>query len=151
MKIYTTHRLRFIGQVLYIALGWIVVIALKPLSAALAANGMLLLFAGGVAYTVGVIFYLWDRLPYNHASLRPDPKCMPLLLHLLLCDTGPSLVLLFSEIITFFRIHYPWRQVFPCLITSILLMSPSRGTRRHTCPHSHSFIGLSFDVNPLAS
>ena len=67
MKIFTTHRLRFIGPILYIALGWIVVIAWKPLSAALPARGLLLLFAGGVAYTVGVIFYLWDRLPYNHA------------------------------------------------------------------------------------
>jgi hemolysin III len=67
MKIYTTHRLRYIGPALYIALGWIVVIALKPLSAALPLNGLVLLFSGGVAYTVGVIFYLWDRLPYNHA------------------------------------------------------------------------------------
>ncbi len=67
MKIFTTHRLQFIGPMLYIALGWIVVIAWKPLSAALPTNGILLLFAGGVAYTVGVIFYLWDRLPYNHA------------------------------------------------------------------------------------
>jgi hemolysin III len=67
MKIFTTHRLRYIGPILYIALGWIVVIALKPLSAALPARGLFLLFAGGIAYTVGVIFYLWDRLPYNHA------------------------------------------------------------------------------------
>jgi hemolysin III len=67
MKIFTTHRLRFVGPILYIALGWIVVIAWKPLSAALPTNGLLLLVAGGVAYTVGVIFYLWDRLPYNHA------------------------------------------------------------------------------------
>jgi hemolysin III len=67
LKIFTTHRLRFIGPLLYILLGWIVVIALKPLSAALATNGMLLLFAGGLAYTIGVIFYLWDRLPFNHA------------------------------------------------------------------------------------
>ncbi|HBA88241.1 MAG TPA: hemolysin III [Geobacter sp.] len=67
LKIFTAHRLRIIGPLLYIGLGWIVVIALKPLSAALAAGGMLLLFAGGIAYTVGVVFYLWDRLPFNHA------------------------------------------------------------------------------------
>ena len=67
MKIFTTHRLRYIGPILYIALGWIVVIALKPLFAALPAGGLFLLFVGGIAYTVGVIFYLWDRLPYNHA------------------------------------------------------------------------------------
>ncbi|MCM0082631.1 hemolysin III family protein [Geomonas sp. Red32] len=66
-KIFTTHRLRFIGPLLYIALGWIVVVAIKPLSAALPANGMVLLFAGGLAYTLGVIFYLWDRLHFNHA------------------------------------------------------------------------------------
>lgn len=45
MKIFTTHRLRYIEPTLYIALGWIVVIALKPLSAAFSASGMLLLFA----------------------------------------------------------------------------------------------------------
>jgi len=67
MKISTTHRLPKIGPLLYIALGWSVVVAWKPLSAALATNGLLLLFAGGAAYTVGVIFFLWDRLPYNHA------------------------------------------------------------------------------------
>jgi len=67
LKIFTAHRLRIIGPLLYIALGWSVVIAIKPLSAALAANGLILLFAGGIAYTVGVVFYLWDRLPYNHA------------------------------------------------------------------------------------
>ena len=67
MKIFTAHRLRIIGPLLYIALGWSVVLILKPLSAALAANGLLLLFAGGAAYTIGVIFFLWERLPYNHA------------------------------------------------------------------------------------
>lgn len=67
LKIFTIHRLRFIGPLLYIALGWSVVVAFKPLSAALATEGLLLLFAGGVAYTVGVVFFLWDRLPFNHA------------------------------------------------------------------------------------
>jgi hemolysin III len=67
LKIFTAHKLRVIGPLIYIALGWSVVFALKPLSAGLPANGLMLLFAGGAAYTVGVIFYLWDRLPYNHA------------------------------------------------------------------------------------
>jgi hemolysin III len=67
MKIFTAHRMRIIGPLLYIILGWSIVIALKPLSAGLAATGLLLLFAGGAAYTIGVIFFLWDRLPYNHA------------------------------------------------------------------------------------
>ena len=67
LKIFTTHRLPFVGPLLYLGLGWMVLIAFKPLSAALAANGLLLLFLGGAAYTLGVLFYLWDRLPFNHA------------------------------------------------------------------------------------
>jgi hemolysin III len=67
MKIFTTHRFPYVGPLLYIGLGWIVVIAFKPLSAALATGGMYLLFAGGIAYTLGVVFYLWDRIPFNHA------------------------------------------------------------------------------------
>lgn len=67
LKIFTIHRFRFIGPLLYIGLGWSVLIALKPLSAALAGAGLALLLIGGVAYTVGVAFFLWDRLPFNHA------------------------------------------------------------------------------------
>lgn len=66
-KIFTTHRLRVIGPILYIALGWIVLVVLKPLAAALAGPGLALLFIGGAAYTIGVAFFLWDRLPFNHA------------------------------------------------------------------------------------
>lgn len=67
MKLYTTHRLPYLGPALYLGLGWLVLFVMKPLAAALALNGLLLLFAGGAAYTLGVLFYLWDRLPYNHA------------------------------------------------------------------------------------
>ena len=67
MKIYTVHRMRFMGTFLYVALGWMALLVLKPLSLALASWGLAYLFLGGAAYTVGVIFYLWDRLPYNHA------------------------------------------------------------------------------------
>lgn len=67
LKVFTTHRLHYIGPMLYLGLGWLALVVIKPLAAALALNGLLLLFAGGAAYTLGVVFYLWDRLPYNHA------------------------------------------------------------------------------------
>ncbi len=51
----------------YILMGWLSVIAIKPLVAALPAGGMVLLAAGGLSYTGGVVFYVWDRLPFNHA------------------------------------------------------------------------------------
>jgi len=52
---------------LYLAMGWCVVVAAKPLLAAVAPGGIALLAAGGLAYSGGVAFYLWRRLPYHHA------------------------------------------------------------------------------------
>lgn len=51
----------------YVAMGWVAVIAVKPILAAVAPGGLLLILAGGLTYTAGVIFYAWERLPYNHA------------------------------------------------------------------------------------
>jgi len=67
LNILTVHRLRYLGLILYLALGWMALFALKPLSAGLAGKGLALFFWGGGAYTVGVLFYLWDRIPFNHA------------------------------------------------------------------------------------
>jgi hemolysin III len=52
---------------LYLAMGWCVVVALRPLVAAVPPGGIALLVAGGLAYSVGVVFYLWRSLPYGHA------------------------------------------------------------------------------------
>jgi hemolysin III len=51
---------------LYLAMGWCVVVAAKPLLAAVAPGGIALLAAGGLAYTGGVAFYV-SRRPYHHA------------------------------------------------------------------------------------
>jgi len=60
-------RFRKLSVLLYIGMGWIGMIAFKPLMAHLQTGGMLLLVAGGLAYTLGVPFYLWRRLPYHHS------------------------------------------------------------------------------------
>ncbi len=52
---------------LYVGMGWIGMVAFQPLSAHLQTGGTALLIAGGLAYTLGVPFYLWRRLPYHHA------------------------------------------------------------------------------------
>jgi hemolysin III len=52
---------------LYLTMGWVVILAIGPLLDNLATGGLLLLAGGGLAYTGGIVFYLWDRLPYNHA------------------------------------------------------------------------------------
>jgi hemolysin III len=66
-KAFATGRLRRLSVVFYLAMGWCVLVALEPLMAALAPEGVRLLFLGGIAYTAGVVFYAWRRLPYHHA------------------------------------------------------------------------------------
>lgn len=60
-------RNRVLMATLYVALGWIGLLAIGPLRANLETPGLWLLFGGGAAYTFGVPFYLWKRLPYSHA------------------------------------------------------------------------------------
>jgi hemolysin III len=59
--------LHAISVALYLALGWIGLLALGPFTASLAAPTLLLLAVGGALYTAGVIFHLWQRLPYQNA------------------------------------------------------------------------------------
>ena len=61
------RRWQGISLSLYIGMGWVVVIAIKPMLASVAPGGLILLLLGGLAYTSGVVFYLWERLHYNHA------------------------------------------------------------------------------------
>jgi hemolysin III len=60
-------RTRRLSLVLYLAMGWLVLIAAGPLVRSVHPAGLALLALGGAAYTFGVIFYAWQRLPYNHA------------------------------------------------------------------------------------
>jgi hemolysin III len=52
---------------LYLVMGWLGVVAAEPLARSVHPDGLALLILGGVTYTLGVIFYAWRRLPYNHA------------------------------------------------------------------------------------
>jgi hemolysin III len=60
-------KTEWLRMTLYIAMGWLVVIATKPFILGMPLGGLLLVFFGGVAYTAGIIFYRWRTLPYNHA------------------------------------------------------------------------------------
>ena len=42
-------------------------LGIKPLLTSVALGGLILLLAGGLAYTLGSVFYVWRRLPYHHA------------------------------------------------------------------------------------
>ena len=67
LELSPTSRSRRVMVALYIAMGWVGLIAIKPLVAAIAPAGLWLLFGGGVSYTLGVVFYRWHSLRYHHA------------------------------------------------------------------------------------
>jgi len=60
-------RLRWLTIATYVGMGWLAVIATRPLVEALPWGGLAWLLAGGLCYTGGVAFYLWRRLPFHHA------------------------------------------------------------------------------------
>jgi hemolysin III len=63
----TRGRARRLQLVLYLVMGWSVVLAARPLFQELAPGGLALILAGGLAYTLGVIFFVWRSLPFHHA------------------------------------------------------------------------------------
>lgn len=67
LKIFFTGRFDLLSTLLYIGLGWVVLVAIVPLVRAMPLGGLLLLVAGGLAYTGGAAFYMWERLPFSHA------------------------------------------------------------------------------------
>lgn len=67
LKLFFTGRFGILSTILYLVMGWCIIFAIKPLMASLAADGLFWLAAGGVAYTLGAIFYCIKGLTYTHA------------------------------------------------------------------------------------
>lgn len=66
-KIFHMDRFPLLTPMIYIVMGWICLFGLKPAMEAIHPSGLLMLLAGGIAYTGGVVFYILERMPYNHA------------------------------------------------------------------------------------
>lgn len=66
-QIFFVSRFRVLQTLIYLAMGWLAVIALKPLLTRVPLPGLVWLLAGGLSYTVGALFYLWKKLPFHHA------------------------------------------------------------------------------------
>jgi len=67
IKLFAPRFLDGLSTALYLVQGWAVLAAWEPLHAALPGGVLTLLMVGGVLYTVGVVFHLWNRLPYQNA------------------------------------------------------------------------------------
>jgi hemolysin III len=57
-----------LSTVMYLGMGWMAVVAIGPMAHALPVGGLLWLLAGGLCYTLGVVFYVRSHLPYRHAA-----------------------------------------------------------------------------------
>lgn len=67
LKIVIPHKFELVSVGLYLAMGWMIVAVLRPLAAAMAGVDFWLLMGGGLVYSVGVAFYLIERIPYHKA------------------------------------------------------------------------------------
>lgn len=67
LRIVRGRRSPLLSVGLYVGMGWAVVAAIEPMLNSVAPGGLLLLLLGGLAYTLGIVFYAWKRLPYHHA------------------------------------------------------------------------------------
>ncbi len=65
-KIFFMSRTRSYSAYIYLAMGWVIIIAIKPLIENLSTGGLIWLAAGGLSYSLGVIFFLWKKLPFSH-------------------------------------------------------------------------------------
>lgn len=66
-KVFFVKRFKLFSTLCYILMGWFAVVMIKPLIMTLPAAGLYWLIGGGVLYTVGAVFYLAHKMPYNHA------------------------------------------------------------------------------------
>ncbi len=62
-----SRKFERIGVALYVGMGWLAVIAIKPMIDRLPLGMLLWILAGGLSYTLGVVFYAWRKMPFHHA------------------------------------------------------------------------------------
>lgn len=66
-KLFHVKRFKLFSNMVYLAMGWLVVIAIQPMAQALPFGAIAWLLAGGLLYSSGVLFYAYEKLPFGHA------------------------------------------------------------------------------------
>lgn len=65
-KLLTRGRFKLLSTLIYIAMGWLAIVAIKPMTEQLSTWALVWIFSGGVAYTLGTLFYMSRRIRYTH-------------------------------------------------------------------------------------
>jgi len=66
-KVFFIGRFKRISVFVYVLMGWFCVVAFREILTNIPTGGLIWLLAGGIFYTSGVVFYVWRKIPYNHA------------------------------------------------------------------------------------
>lgn len=66
-KLYYTGRFRVLSTLLYLMMGWMVIFAFEPIREAIPYDGLILIFTGGMFYTLGALIYLLEKPLFHHA------------------------------------------------------------------------------------
>ncbi|MCD8480446.1 MAG: hemolysin III family protein [Candidatus Cloacimonetes bacterium] len=67
LKIFAMSKLKWVSIVVYLMMGWIIIIAIKPLVQVVSREFLIWIAIGGLAYSLGIIFYTARKLPFHHA------------------------------------------------------------------------------------
>lgn len=66
LKLFFTGKFEVFSTLLYLVMGWLIIFDFTNLFEAIGSSGILWLFIGGLSYTIGIVFYAVQRIPYNH-------------------------------------------------------------------------------------
>lgn len=66
LKLFFTGRFEIFSTLLYLIMGWLIIFDFSNLYDLIGSNGIAFLFAGGASYTIGIVFYAVEKIPYNH-------------------------------------------------------------------------------------
>ncbi len=66
LKAFFVGKKEILSTLLYIVMGWLIIIAIKPMYLSMTFKGFIFLVAGGLAYTFGAFFFIKDNIKYNH-------------------------------------------------------------------------------------
>jgi len=67
LKVFVMSKLKFLSVVVYVLMGWMIVIAIRPLLNSAPHSFLMWMLIGGLAYTLGVLFYVARTMPYHHS------------------------------------------------------------------------------------
>lgn len=66
LKLFFTGKFELFSTLLYLVMGWLIVFDFSTLNERMESGGIWLLIAGGLSYTIGILFYVFEKIPFNH-------------------------------------------------------------------------------------